>query len=91
MLELLKKLFKDFYIFTAAYSNNVFPDPLSKEVISWMEKEDVETVKWTFQAFPSQNFKDTFAGALLEYVQGTQDWDYVVQTVKDSWKSEKAE
>ena len=23
--------FKDFYIFTAAYSNNVFPDPLSKE------------------------------------------------------------
>ena len=31
MLELLKKLFKDFYIFTAAYSNNVFPDPLSKE------------------------------------------------------------
>lgn len=66
-------------------------DPLSKEVINWMEKEDVETVKWTFQAFPSQNFKDTFAGALLECVQGTQDWDYVVQTVKDSWKSEKAE
>ncbi len=27
----LKSLFKDFYIFTAAYSNNVFPDPLSKE------------------------------------------------------------
>jgi len=26
-----KSLFKDFYIFTAAYSNNVFPDPLSKE------------------------------------------------------------
>ena len=66
-------------------------DPLSKEVINWMEKEGVETVKWTFQAFPSQNFKDTFAGALLEYVQGTQDWDYVVQTVRDSWKAEKAE
>lgn len=31
MLEFLKKLFKDFYIFTAAYSNNVFPDPLTKE------------------------------------------------------------
>lgn len=66
-------------------------DPLSKEVISWMEKDNLETVKWTFQAFPSQNFKDTFAGALLEYVQGTQDWDYVVQTVKDSWKAEKAQ
>jgi RNA polymerase sporulation-specific sigma factor len=31
MWNLLKKIFKDFYIFTAAYSNNVFPDPLSKE------------------------------------------------------------
>ena len=31
MLDFLRRLFKDFYIFTAAYSNNVFPDPLSKE------------------------------------------------------------
>ena len=31
MLDWLKKLFKDFNFFTAAYSNNVFPDPLSKE------------------------------------------------------------
>ena len=29
--KLLKKIFKDFYLFTAAYSNNVFPDPLTKE------------------------------------------------------------
>ena len=29
--KLINYLFKDFYIFTAAYSNNVFPDPLSKE------------------------------------------------------------
>ena len=29
--KLLEYLFKGFYIFTAAYSNNVFPDPLSKE------------------------------------------------------------
>ena len=31
MKEFLKKLFKDFYILTASYSNNVFPDPLTKE------------------------------------------------------------
>ena len=31
MLTFLKKLFKDFYFFTASYSNNVFPDPLTKE------------------------------------------------------------
>lgn len=31
MFKLLKWLFKDFYLFSAAYSNSVFPDPLSKE------------------------------------------------------------
>lgn len=29
--KLIKYLFEDLYIFTAAYSNNVFPDPLSKD------------------------------------------------------------
>jgi len=29
--SIIKYLFKDFYFFTAAYSNNVFPEPLSKE------------------------------------------------------------
>ncbi len=31
MFKFLKFLFKDFYLFTAAYSNNSFPDPLTKE------------------------------------------------------------
>lgn len=31
MNKFLKFLFKDFFIFSAAYSNNVFPDPLDKE------------------------------------------------------------
>ena len=31
MFEKIVKLFKDFYLFTGSYSNNVFPDPLSKE------------------------------------------------------------
>lgn len=29
--KIIKFLFKDFYIFTAAYSNNIFPDPLPKD------------------------------------------------------------
>lgn len=41
MLDFLRKLFKDFFIFTAAYSNNVFPDPLSKEE----EEKCVEKMK----------------------------------------------
>ncbi len=32
MFNLLRKLFKGFYIFTASYSNNVFPDPLPADV-----------------------------------------------------------
>jgi RNA polymerase sigma-28 factor len=31
VMRFLRSLFKDFYIFTASYSNNVFPDPLTKE------------------------------------------------------------
>lgn len=31
MFNIIKKLFKDFYVFSAAYSNNSFPEPLSKE------------------------------------------------------------
>ena len=31
MFNFFKKIFKDFYIFSAAYSNNSFPDPLTKE------------------------------------------------------------
>lgn len=30
MIKFFKWLFKDLYFFTAAYSNNIFPDPLSK-------------------------------------------------------------
>lgn len=31
ILKIIKYLFKDFYIFTAAYSNDIFPEPLPKE------------------------------------------------------------
>lgn len=31
MFELFKKWIKDFYLFAAAYSNNLFPEPLSHE------------------------------------------------------------
>ena len=41
MLNFLRRLFKDFFIFTAAYSNNVFPEPLSKDE----EKECVAKMK----------------------------------------------
>ena len=66
-------------------------DPLSKEVLDWMNNKSDGTVNWTFQAFPSEQFKTTFSDALLEYVQGTQDWNYVKDTFIDTWKAEKAQ
>ena len=65
-------------------------DPLAKEVLAWMEK-DVTSVGWTFAAFPSEQFKNYFGDALLEYVQDSKTWDEVVAVVKDSWKSERAQ
>ena len=64
-------------------------DPLAKEVVSWMSKGK-KTVPWSFSAFPSENFKNQFGDALLEYSQGNKQWDYVTKTVKDSWKTEAA-
>lgn len=64
-------------------------DPLAKEVLTWMEK-DTTAVTWTFAAFPSEEFKNYFGDALLQYAQGTGTWDEVVDVVKEAWKSEKA-
>lgn len=65
-------------------------DPLSKEVLRWMEKDGVESVAWAFAAFPSEEFKNYVGDALLEYLQGSMDWDGVTQVVIDSWASERA-
>lgn len=31
LINIIKRIFKDFYLFTASYSNNVFPEPLTRE------------------------------------------------------------
>jgi raffinose/stachyose/melibiose transport system substrate-binding protein len=64
-------------------------DPLAKEVMSWMNK-DATSVAWTFAAFPSEDFKNYFGDALLEYAQGNIKWEEVITVVKDSWASEKS-
>ena len=64
-------------------------DPLAREILSWMES-DKNTIEWTFNSFPSQQFKDDFGNSLLEYVQGSKDWAHVKKTFTDSWKSERS-
>lgn len=63
-------------------------DPLAREIYRWMEK-DVNNLEWTFNSFPSQQFKDDFGNAILDYIQGKRDWKHVENTFKNSWKSER--
>ncbi|RDY32244.1 ABC transporter substrate-binding protein [Lachnotalea glycerini] len=64
-------------------------DPLAKQIFAWMENGSI-TVNWTFAAFPSEEFKNYFGSALLEYAQGSATWDDVVSVVKETWASERA-
>lgn len=63
-------------------------DPLAKEVISWMNKENVQTVPWNFTVFPSQTFKENFGAALLSYAQEKTKFDDLKKTVIEQWKKE---
>ncbi len=63
-------------------------DPLAQEVIRWMNKENIKTVPWVFDVFPSLNFKNDFGDVLLQYAQGTKQWDEVKQLVVERWEKE---
>ena len=63
-------------------------DPLAKEVLRWMNKENTETIPWYFTLFPSQTFKDNFGASLLKYAQGTKDWDTVKRDMVADWEKE---
>lgn len=64
-------------------------DPLAKEMYRYMENGKT-SVSWNFTTFPSQDFKDDFGAALLEYCNGNMTWDDVVNTVVTRWAEEKA-
>ncbi len=68
--------------------NEVPEDPLAQEVINWMNKDDVETIPWNFTIFPSLTFKNDFGAALLQYAQGTKQWNDVKTLFVNRWKSE---
>lgn len=65
-------------------------NPLSAEMIRWMNTEGVNTVPWNFTVFPGQNFKNDFGAALLAYAQGAKSWNEVEETVKKRWAEESA-
>lgn len=64
-------------------------DPLAREMARYMNNDKITSVPWVFVGFPSENFKTAFGDALLEYVQGSKDFNAVIETVKNKWKSER--
>lgn len=65
-------------------------DPLTRQLLEWMEKDGISTIPWNFTIFPSQTFKEDFGAALLQYAQGSMDWDNVKKTFTESWKTESS-
>jgi raffinose/stachyose/melibiose transport system substrate-binding protein len=65
-------------------------DPLAKEVIRYVSDTSMYNVAWNFVKFPNQTFKDNFGAALLQYAQGSMNWDVVNQLVVDQWKIESS-
>lgn len=63
-------------------------DPLAREVMRWMNREDVTNLPWNFTVFPSQHYKDNLGAALLKYAQGSMSWDEVKKLAVEEWKSE---
>ena len=61
---------------------------VSEEPEYWMDKEDIKNVTWDFVVFPSQNFKDDFGAALLQYEQGTISWQQVKDVFVTRWQQE---
>lgn len=63
-------------------------DPLAREIVRWMNKENITNPAWNFTVFPSQHYKDQLGSALLKYAQGTLSWDEVKKVAVEEWKSE---
>ena len=45
-------------------------------------------VAWCFTTMPSEEWKNGVGNALLEYAQGTGEWDAVKTAFVDGWASE---
>ena len=47
-------------------------------------------VSWNFTTMPSENWKNDLGSALLEYAQGTGEWDALKTAFVDGWATEYA-
>ncbi len=63
-------------------------DPLAREVVRWMNMDNITNIPWNFTVFPSTHYKDRLGASLLKYAQGAIEWDEVKKVAVEEWKSE---
>lgn len=51
-------------------------------------KSGKTSVSWNFTTMPSEEWKNQLGSAMLEYAQGTGDWDAVKKAFVDNWAAE---
>ena len=51
-------------------------------------KNGSTSVTWNFTTMPSEEWKNQLGSAMLEYAQGTGEWDAVVTAFVDGWATE---
>lgn len=73
--------------FTSFGENETAKDPLAKKVNEFVNSGR-KNIEWTFLSFPSEEFKNRFGDALLQYSQGNADWASVKSAVVENWKTE---
>lgn len=74
--------------FNSFAANELPSDPLSQQVSIWMNKPGVSSVTWTFNAIPSEEWKNALGSALLSYFEGKTDWASVANTAREQWNAE---
>jgi len=79
----------DFIVPFSTFEESEAPnDPLAKEIIRYMNRDNITTIPWDFTVFPGQTFKENFGASLLSYAQGTKTFDDVKKEMVSDWKKE---
>lgn len=64
-------------------------NPLAKSILDYAA-DGKTAVSWAFITMPNQVYKNNLGAALLEYAQGTGNWNGVTKAFVEGWKTEKA-
>ena len=75
--------------FNTFTEDDMVMNPLVKIANEYLESGK-EPVSWVFTTIPSEEWKNGVGSALLEYAQGTGEWDDVVSAFVDGWATEYA-